>query len=50
VKFANTDPDMVAFFCAWLRHFFDVDEARLRLSVYLTRAWILKPRRNSGQN
>ncbi len=26
VGFPNTDPRMVAFFCAWLRHFFDVDE------------------------
>jgi hypothetical protein len=35
VVFANTDPRMVAFFCEWLRRFFDVDEARLRVRVYL---------------
>ena len=35
VKFANTDPGMVAFFCCWLRRFFDIDEARLRVRVYL---------------
>ena len=35
VQFANTDPAMIRFFCAWLRHFFDVDESRLRARVYL---------------
>lgn len=35
VKFANTDPSMVAYFCAWLRRFFDLDESRLRVTVYL---------------
>ena len=35
VKFANTDDRMMSFFCAWLRRFFDVDEARLRAQVYL---------------
>jgi hypothetical protein len=35
VRFANTDAQMVAFFCAWLRHFFDIDESRLRVRVYL---------------
>ena len=35
VQFANTDPAMVRLFCAWLRHFFDVDESRLRVRVYL---------------
>ena len=35
VEFANTDPAMIAFFCSWLRHFFAVDEARLRMRVYL---------------
>jgi hypothetical protein len=33
--FANTDPTMVRFFCAWLRRFFAVDESRLRVRVYL---------------
>lgn len=35
VNFANTDPDMVRFFCAWLRRFFAIDESRLRVRVYL---------------
>jgi hypothetical protein len=35
VQFANTDPRMIGFFCAWLRRFFDVDESRLRARVYL---------------
>jgi hypothetical protein len=35
VRFANTDPTMVRFFCAWLRRFFDVEEHRLRVRVYL---------------
>jgi len=35
VKFANTDPGMVRFFCAWLRRFFEIDEGRLRVRVYL---------------
>jgi hypothetical protein len=35
VAFANTDPRMIAFFCAWLRRFFVIDEARLRVRVYL---------------
>jgi len=35
VEFANTDPAMVAFFCAWFRRFFAVDESKLRVRVYL---------------
>jgi hypothetical protein len=35
VKFANSDPRMMGFFCRWFRRFFDVDESRLRLTVYL---------------
>jgi len=35
VTFANTDARMVHFFCAWLRSFFEVDESRLRVRVYL---------------
>jgi transcriptional regulator with XRE-family HTH domain len=35
LKFANSDPHMIAFFCAWLRRFFDVDEQRLRVRLYL---------------
>src|SRR4029077_8014587 len=33
--FANTAPEMVAFFSAWLRRFFTIDESRLRMRVYL---------------
>ena len=35
VKFANTDAEMMRFFCAWLRRFFSIDESRLRVTVYL---------------
>lgn len=35
VTFANSDPRMIAFFCAWLRRFFPIDETRLRVRVYL---------------
>ena len=35
LMFANTNPEMVAFFCAWLRRFFELDESRLRVRVYL---------------
>jgi transcriptional regulator with XRE-family HTH domain len=35
VRFANTDPRMIVFFCSWLRRFYRVDESRLRVAVYL---------------
>jgi hypothetical protein len=35
VRFANSDPRMIVFFCHWLRRFFEVDESRLRLRLYL---------------
>ena len=35
VRFTNSDPGMVRFFCAWLRRFFDVDEQRVRGRIYL---------------
>ena len=35
VRFANTDPAMMGFFCAWLRRYFTIDESRLRVRVYL---------------
>jgi transcriptional regulator with XRE-family HTH domain len=35
VEFANSDAAMVSFFCTWLRRYFGVDEARLRVRVYL---------------
>jgi transposase len=35
ITFANTNPEMMAFFCAWLRRFFVIDESRLHVRVYL---------------
>lgn len=35
VKFSNSDARQVDFFCHWLRRFFDVDESRLRVWLYL---------------
>jgi hypothetical protein len=35
VRFANSDPSMVHFFCEWFRDVFDIDETRLRAHVYL---------------
>lgn len=35
VGMANTDPRVITFFVAWLRQFFAIDEARLRLRLYL---------------
>ena len=35
VIFANSDTRMVAFFCAWLRRFFEIDESRMRVQTYL---------------
>ena len=37
VGFTNTNADMVRFFVMWLRRFFDVDDARLRATIYLHR-------------
>jgi len=35
VRFANSDPAMIQFFCKWLREVFEIDETRLRGCVYL---------------
>lgn len=35
VALANTDARMIRFFCVWFRRFFDVDESRLRVRLYL---------------
>ena len=35
VSFANSDPAMMRFFCVWLREFFEIDESRLRVRLYL---------------
>jgi hypothetical protein len=38
VVFAGSDAAMVAFFLAWLRRFFSIDESRLRVALYLPRS------------
>ncbi|MGE0138027.1 MAG: hypothetical protein AB7L17_16885 [Ilumatobacteraceae bacterium] len=35
VRVANTSPELVALFAAWLRRFFEIDETRLRVRLYL---------------
>ncbi len=35
MKLANTNPRIIAFFCAWLRHFYAIDESRVRVQLYL---------------
>ncbi len=35
VKLANCDDRIIAFHCQWLRRFFDIDESRLRVTLYL---------------
>jgi hypothetical protein len=35
VRFANSDPSMMRFFAVWLRRYFDIDETRLKMRVYL---------------
>ena len=35
VKLPNSDPRMVDFFLRWVRHFFEVDESKLRVRLYL---------------
>jgi transcriptional regulator with XRE-family HTH domain len=35
VCFANSDAAMMRFFAAWFRRYFEIDEARLRVRVYL---------------
>ena len=35
VRFANTDPRMIELHLRWIRRFFDIDEKRLRVRVYL---------------
>ena len=32
---ANADPRMLHFFVLWLRHFFEIEESRLRMTLYL---------------
>lgn len=49
VRFANTDPRMVRLFCLWLRTFFDIDESRLRVAIYLHDGLDLDAATASGQ-
>ena len=35
VGFANTNAEMMRLFCRWLRAFFEIDESRLRVRLYL---------------
>lgn len=35
VVFTNSDCELIRFFARWLRHFFDIDESRLRMRLYL---------------
>jgi hypothetical protein len=42
VTFANSDPRMISLFVTWLRHFFTIDESRLRLRLYLHEGLDLK--------
>jgi hypothetical protein len=35
LRFANSDPRMIFFYCCWLRRFFEIDESRLRVRLYL---------------
>jgi len=35
VTFSNSNPALVGLMCRWLRRFFDIDETRLRLALYL---------------
>jgi DNA-binding transcriptional MerR regulator len=35
LRFANSDPRMIFFYCCWLRRFFEIDESRLRVHLYL---------------
>ena len=49
-KLADTDPRMVAFYCAWLRRFFEIDEARLRVRLICTKGLIWPLRSPSGRH
>ena len=35
VKLSNSSAEIIGFFCRWLRCFFDIDEQRLRVTLYL---------------
>jgi len=48
VRFVNSDPRMVGFFCSWLRRCFAIDESRLRVRLYLHEGLDWWPRRPTG--
>jgi transcriptional regulator with XRE-family HTH domain len=35
VAFSNSNSQMMALFCRWFRYFFDIDEQRMRVALYL---------------
>ena len=37
VRFANSDPRLILVFVTWLRRFFEIEESRLRIRLYLAR-------------
>ena len=49
VLMANTNPHIIAFFCAWLRRFYDIDETRLRVRLYLHRVSTLTRQLDTGR-
>jgi hypothetical protein len=49
VLFANTDSTMIAFFCAWLRKFFVIDENGFGYASTCTTASTSQPQRRIGR-
>jgi hypothetical protein len=49
VLMANTNPHIIAFFCAWLRRFYDIDETRLRVRLYLHQGLDLDEELDTGR-
>src|SRR4051812_14489849 len=43
VKFANSDPRRLLFFVTWLRRFYEVEESRLKLRLYLHQGLDIEP-------
>ena len=49
VKFCEPNPAIVGFFCDWLRTFFDIDESRMRVRLYLHDDLPLRAQKRSGR-
>jgi hypothetical protein len=49
VRFANSDPRMIAFFCCWLRQFFEIDESGSGSASTSTKASTWPPRSPTGR-